>query len=132
MRCVVYTSDRILFQYYTYSNIRYITFLSPPPFTPQDRLSAMYSLSIEKLRSVLLAMQTSSAKRADLEQRLRGQLELRLQHLQSGRKEETQEGEGEEWQRERIQELETTVVTLEADVVKVHVTHTCNNHFHSQ
>ena len=78
-------------------------------------MSAMYSASIDKLRLVLSAMQSSSAKRADLEQRLRGQLELRLQQLQQPT--ENAEVTGDE--RERVKLLEITVTALEADVVKV-------------
>lgn len=78
-------------------------------------MSAMYSASIDKLRLVLSAMQSSSAKRADLEQRLRGQLELRLQQLQQPK--ENLEVTGDE--RERVKLLEITVTALEANVVKV-------------
>ena len=77
----------------------------------------MYSASIDKLRSVLVAMQTTSSKRADLEQRLRGQLELRVQQLQQSTKErEKNDTTGE---KQRVGQLEIAVATLEADVVKV-------------
>ena len=83
----------------------------------QDHMSVMYSASIDKLRSVLVAMQTTSSKRADLEQRLRGQLELRVQQLQQSTEEREKNdaaGDG-----ERVSQLEIAVTALKADVVKV-------------
>ena len=77
----------------------------------------MYSASIDKLRSVLVAMQTTSSKRADLEQRLRGQLELRVQQLQQSTEERDKNDAAGE--KKRVGQLEIAVTALEADVVKV-------------
>lgn len=84
----------------------------------------MYSESIEKLRSVLLAMQGTSEKRERLEKRMRNQLERELKQLRGEKRgrgnEEGDSGEGvEEW-KQRVVEQEGSISTLEADVAKVH------------
>ena len=83
----------------------------------------MYSESIEKLRSVLLAMQGTSEKRERLEKRMRNQLERELQQLRGEKQgrgsEEGDGGEGVQEARRRMMEQEGRITTLEADVAKV-------------
>ena len=83
----------------------------------------MYSESIEKLRSVIVAMQTTSERREQLEKRMRSQLEKELKQLrgerQEGRGGEEEDGEGVEGWRQRVVEQEGKIAALEADVAKV-------------
>ena len=83
----------------------------------------MYSESIEKLRSVIVAMQTTSERREQLEKRMRSQLEKELKQLRGERREggggEEEEGEGVEGWRQRVVEQEGKIAALEADVAKV-------------
>ena len=81
----------------------------------QARAAVLYSESIEKLHQVLAAMQNMSQKRERLEKRLRSQLSAEIRELR-GEKGAGPEGEGagtEDCQ------LQSRVVTLEADVAKV-------------
>ena len=74
----------------------------------------MYTESIEKLKSVLSAMQNMSQKREQLEKRLRTQLLMEISRLKgvSGESESNS-------RRETRSELFVRVATLEADVNKV-------------
>ena len=86
----------------------------------------MYSESIEKLRSVIVAMQSTSERREILEKRMRSQLEKELKQLRGERREggggkEEEEGEGVERWRQRVVEQEGKIAALEADVAKVGV-----------
>ena len=86
----------------------------------------MYSESIEKLRSVIVAMQSTSERREILEKRMRSQLEKELKQLRGERWEggggkEEEEGEGVERWRQRVVEQEGKIAALEADVAKVGV-----------
>ena len=84
----------------------------------------MYSESIEKLRSVIVAMQTTSERREQLEKRMRSQLEKELKQLRGERREGgsgEEEGEGVEGWRQRVVEQEGKIAALEADVAKVGV-----------
>lgn len=78
----------------------------------------MYCDSMNKLRTVLLAMQSSSAKRADLEAQLRNKLEMQLKQLQGGK--ETDKPE-DILPREKVQQLETIVLRLQTEVAKVSI-----------
>ena len=81
------------------------------PRSLQNKAASVYTESIEKLRSVLSAMQTMSQKRERLEKGVRRQLEADIQRLK-----------GEKGEEEEVQprtELEGRIATLQADVAKV-------------
>lgn len=74
----------------------------------------MYSQSIDKLKSVLSAMQSMSAKREKLEKHLRGQLLAEIQRLKGG-----SVGGGSNGIKKTPADLLVKVATLEADLIKV-------------
>lgn len=77
-------------------------------------MSQMYSQSIDKLKSVLSAMQSMSAKREKLEKHLRGQLLAEIQRLKGG-----SVGGGSNGIKKTPADLLVKVATLEADLIKV-------------
>ena len=75
----------------------------------------MYSESIEKLRSVIVAMQSTSERREKLEKRMRSQLEKELKQLRGEKREGgggEEEGEGVERWRQRVVEQEGKIAAL--------------------
>ncbi len=84
----------------------------------QDHTATVYTESIEKLRSVLLAMQTMSQKREQLEKRVRSQLEAEIRQLKAGAGERV-DGKETEGLIEEVTEQASKIATLEGDVAKV-------------
>ena len=86
----------------------------------QVHAATVYTESIEKLKSVLMAMQAMSQKREKLEKRVRSQLETEIRQLKSVNTEGVC-GEEIEVLRQKVTEKDGKIVSLEADVAKVHI-----------
>ena len=76
-------------------------------------MAQMYSESIEKLKSVLSAMQNTSQNREKLEKKLRTQLQKEINRLKG-------KPTKEEKLKETKSDLQRRIATLESDVAKVH------------
>lgn len=83
----------------------------------------MYAERIEKLKSILSAMQNMSQKREHLEKRLRAQLTSEISRLK-GESDKAEES-GSNSHRETRSELLVRVAALEADVSKVRTSDCC-------